>query len=149
MVEVIERGEPALMLAHWTGFYWNGQELGFKIFQEVTRRLHARFDNLLWMKLSEVSRYWAAKELTTITREANRLTLSAPFATHRFTLSVTVPEPAAIKRMSIGPAGSDVRSDLKEVADPLKLVSGTWCREKDGVIACFDMSKGKLALDVV
>ena len=63
MVDVIERGEPALMLAHWTGIYWNGQELGFKIFQEVVRRLHARFDHLLWMKLSEVARYWAAKEL--------------------------------------------------------------------------------------
>ena len=35
MVEVIERGEPALMLAHWTGIYWNGLELGFTIFQEV------------------------------------------------------------------------------------------------------------------
>ena len=46
MVDVIERGEPALMLAHWTGIYCNGQELGFKIFQEVVRRLHARFDNL-------------------------------------------------------------------------------------------------------
>ena len=50
---MIERGEPALMVAHWTGIYWNGQELGFKIFQEVVRRLHARFDNL---RLDEAER---------------------------------------------------------------------------------------------
>src|SRR5262245_23165803 len=73
MVDVIARGEPALMLAHWTGIYWNGQELGFKIFQEVVRRLHARYDNLHWMKLGEVARYWAAKELTRIERAGNRV----------------------------------------------------------------------------
>ena len=101
------------------------------------------------MKNSEIARYWAAKELTTISRAGNQITLSAPFAARRFTLSVTVPEPAAIKRVSIGPAGSDVGSDLKEVAGPLKLVHGTWCRDKDSVIACFDIGKGKLALDVV
>ena len=41
MVEVIERGEPAVIMSHWTGIHWNGQELGFKVFQEVVRRLHA------------------------------------------------------------------------------------------------------------
>ena len=30
-LEVIERGEPALILAHWTGFYWNGEERGFAV----------------------------------------------------------------------------------------------------------------------
>jgi hypothetical protein len=147
--EVIRRGEPAILVCHWPGIYFNGDRVGFSIFKEVHKRLHGRYDNLLWMKNSEIARYWAAKELTTISRAGNQITLSAPFATKRFTLSVTVPEPAAIKRVSYGPAGSDVRSDLKEVAGPLKLVAGTWCREKDGVIACFDLSKGKLALDVV
>ena len=27
MVEVIERGDVAVMMSHWTGVYWNGQEL--------------------------------------------------------------------------------------------------------------------------
>jgi hypothetical protein len=35
---VIQRGEPALLLAHWTGVYFNGAETGFKIFQEVVQR---------------------------------------------------------------------------------------------------------------
>ena len=68
MVEVIQSGEPALMFGHWTGIYFNGYEVGFKILQDVVKRLHARFDNLLWMKNSEVARYWAAKELTRIER---------------------------------------------------------------------------------
>ncbi len=69
VVEVIERGEPAIMVCHWTGIYWNGRELGFEVFKEVVRRLTARYDHLLWMKLSEVARYWAARELTRVERD--------------------------------------------------------------------------------
>jgi hypothetical protein len=146
--EVIRRGEPAILVCHWPGIYFNGDRVGFNIFNEVVMRLHERYDNLLLMKNSEIARYWAAKELTTISRAGNQITLSAPFATKRFTLSITVAESAAIKRVSHGPAGSDVRSDLKEISDPLKLVPGTWCREKDGVVTCFDLGKGKLTLEL-
>ena len=62
--EIIRRREPAIMVCHWPGLYFNGQEVGFKIFQEVVRRLHDAFDTLIWMKLSEIARYWAARELT-------------------------------------------------------------------------------------
>ena len=127
MVDVIQRGEPALMLAHWTGIYWNGQELGFRIFQEVVRRLNARFDNLVWMKVSEVARYWAAKELTRIERTATGVSVSAPFACPAFTVRVETP-------------GSP--STLKEVSRPLDLVSGTWVRSGRDVIVCVDLSKG-------
>jgi len=67
--EVIERGEPAILVCHWPGIYFNGEQIGFKIFQEVVRRVHSRYDNLIWMKLSEIARYWAARELTQIRRQ--------------------------------------------------------------------------------
>ena len=66
--EVIARGEPAVMVCHWPGMYFNGEETGFNIFREVVQRLHAAYDNLLWMKLSEIAGYWAARELTRIER---------------------------------------------------------------------------------
>jgi len=97
MVDVIQRGEPALALAHWTGMYWNGQELGFQVWQDVVRRLHARFDNLLWMKLSEVARYWAARELTRIERTGERIDLRAPYATANFTVQLSTRSNAAPK----------------------------------------------------
>jgi hypothetical protein len=138
MVEVIERGEPALMLAHWTGIHWNGDELGFKVFQEVVRRLHARFDHLMWMKLSEVARYWAAKELTLIERDDRGLTLTAPFACPSFTVS----QPA-------GPAGSVTFSTatssapLERVDRPLDLMSGRWVRTGRDDIFCLDLPRGR------
>jgi hypothetical protein len=74
MVEVIDRGEPAAMLCHWTGIYHNGQEHGFKAMQEIVRRIHARYKQVQWTKLNDLARYWAAKELTSIaaTSEASR-----------------------------------------------------------------------------
>ncbi|MCX8108307.1 MAG: hypothetical protein N3G20_05825 [Verrucomicrobiae bacterium] len=143
MVDVIQRGEPAMMLCHWTGVYWNGQERGFKILQEVVRRLKTRFDNLIWMKLSELARYWAAKELTRITIENGQYRLDAPFACSDFTIEVQ-------KDPSVEPVlhKNGQRLKLREVADKLKLAPGTWCREKNRLVCCFDLSVGTSWLSV-
>jgi len=143
MVDVIGRGEPALMVCHWTGIHWNGQELGFKVFQEVVRRLHARFDNLLWMKLSEVARYWAAKELTAMTRDDDAVSLRAPFACPDFTLELKAKEGAA-PRLRAGQKATQ----LKAVAGPRQLTEGTWCREGGNLIACFALPKGEARLEL-
>jgi hypothetical protein len=139
MVEVIQRGEPALMLAHWTGIYWNGRELGFQIFQEVVRRLNARFDNLVWMKLSEVARYWAAKELTAIRSIPNGgYTFQAPFACPAFTVRAAARADAQPRIVS----GTHPPVFYPEVKRPLELKSGTWVRQGENVILCFDLPKG-------
>lgn len=143
MVEVIQRGEPAFMLAHWTGVYWNGQELGFKIFQEAVRRLKARFDNLVWMKNSEVARYWAAKELTRIERTGKTVLMHAPFACPDFTLRFEARGNQA-PRLFAG----DRTTSLKEVNDPLKLVSGTWCRSGERITVCLALPKGSSRIEV-
>jgi hypothetical protein len=143
MVDVIQRGEPAFMVAHWTGVYWNGQELGFKIFQEVVRRLKARFDHLLWMKLSEAARYWAARELTRIERAGGTVSFRAPFACPNFTVRCAAQE-SAVPRLVVGrdPA------ELREVGGPLKLAPGTWCREGASVTVCFALPKGASQIQV-
>ena len=97
------------MLSHWTGIYWNGQELGFKVFQEVVRRLHARFDNLVWMKLSEIARYSAARALTRIDSAGGRVEFRAPFACPAFTFRVP-PHSGAPRRDSAPPASTSRRS---------------------------------------
>ncbi|HEV7867896.1 MAG TPA: hypothetical protein VGO90_09455 [Chthoniobacteraceae bacterium] len=143
MVEVITRGEPALMVAHWTGFYWNGQELGFKVFQEVVRRLHARFDNLLWMKLSEVARYWAAKELTAIRRSGDRIVFDAPFACPEFTVSFPA---KANQAPRLEAAGQPIAATA--VAKVALLKPGTWCRSEESLVVCFPLPRGESTLSL-
>jgi len=137
MVDVITRGEPALMVCHWTGIHFNGEEVGFEIFREVVRRLHARFDNLLWMKNSEIARYWAAKELTRIERVENQVTLTAPFACPAFTLRLPTGTDSSITIVSNGATAT-----LKRVASALSLTSGTYYAKEREVVACFDLPKG-------
>jgi hypothetical protein len=141
MVDVITRGEPAMMVCHWTGIHWNGEEKGFKVFQEVVRRLHARFDNLIWMKLSELARYWAAKELTQITRSDNKVTFQAPFACPDCTVSITKVGPS---RPVLRQAG-EIQT-LQKVAGPMQLRANTWYEDKKSVIACFHLNQGSSEL---
>lgn len=138
LVEVIRRGEPAVIVCHWTGIYWNGLEIGFEIFREVVKRLHATFDDLHWMKLSEIARYWAAKELTRIEFDAGRRsgTLRAPYACDGFTLSWPVESGAPQVRHG------ETQTALAEVDSRLKLTPGTWCREKGRTLLCLKLEKG-------
>jgi hypothetical protein len=141
--EVIGRGEPAILVCHWPGIYYNGEEAGFNIFKEVVRRLHARFDHLVWMTLSEIARYWAARELTRIERRQDRVTFHAPFACPGFTLSVTS-RPDAVPQLVV----EDRPIALKEVAGPLQLENGAWVRRRQGITACFDLPRGASRLQV-
>ncbi len=143
LVEIIGRGEPACLLAHWTGIWWNGRHLGFHIFQEVVRRLHARYTQVTWMKLAEIARYWAARELTSLRRTPTAIELHAPFAAPAFTLRI-----AMSGRASPTLSAKGERLDLREVDNASSLVSGTWTRAGGDVVVCFDLSRGDSRLEL-
>src|SRR2546423_14272099 len=149
VVDVIARGEPAVMVCHWTGIYYNGRETGFTIFREVVSRLRQRYgQQLLWMKLGEIARYAAAKELTRIERSADgrTVTLKAPFACPQFTLRVTSAGAGApaVSTAGAGPA------KLDEVNELPGLRPGTFLRAKEGgaVTVCFPLARGESRLQV-
>lgn len=141
LVEVINKGEPACFLTHWPGMYANGTGIAFRTFKETVQRLNRGFgDRIRWMKLSEIARYWAAKELTEISVDTRtrELTLHAPFGTPGFTLEITESAtPPVVRHMHH-------ESQLVEVASPALLKGGTWTRSSAGGrrTVCFDLSKG-------
>jgi len=141
MVEVIEKQEPAIMVCHWPGMYYNGTEHGFNVFKTVVDRLHQRFDNLHWMKLSEIARYWAAKELTAISHNANDVTFVAPFASPEFTVLIPT---ARVTRMQL--THKDTHTPLTIVTDRHKLAAGTCLESDSGWLVCFDLPKGQSVL---
>jgi hypothetical protein len=140
VVDVIERGEPAAMLCHWTGIYHNGQELGFRAMQEIVRRVNSRYKQVVWMKLADLARYWAARELTAIQApSAGRLRLQAPYACPDFTLSWrTSAAPALVSNGKVTP--------LREVRTWQELEPGAWRREGDRVILCMALPKGAIEI---
>ena len=141
--QVIDKGEPAILVCHWPGIYYNGDEIGFNIFKEVVRRIHARYDNLLWMKLCEIARYWAAKELTRIARQDRHITFTAPFATTRFTIRAKA---SGSKPPRLRANGEPI--PLRRVNALLQLKTGTWHADGRDVTVCFDLPKGQSMLEL-
>ncbi len=145
---VIARGEPAVLACHWPGLYFNGQEVGFKIFQDVVQRLHDAYDNLIWMKLSEIARYWAARELTRIERDKpGELALQAPFACPALTLKLELGgETAASPSTRVRLTTERGETQLVHVANLLQIKTGTFHRQDRTLIACIDLPKGSSRL---
>ncbi len=144
MVDVIGREEPAIMVCHWPGIHFNGEERGFEILKTVVQRLHARYENLIWMNLAEIARYWAARELTRIEKNDTKVVFSAPFSAPLFTIQLT---PLAEGVPAVGRAGEE-QQRLRRVGRLLDLTSGTYY-EGSGtngterlMTLCFDLPKG-------
>ena len=133
MVEVIDSNQPAIMVCHWPGIYYNGQKLGFAILKEIVSRLNQKYNNLTWMKLSEIARYWAAKELTTINTFPNKIVLKAPFATQDFTLHTAIKTKNPKVKNGV---------PLKQVQKNSHLQSNSYVFDSGGTTICFDLPKG-------
>ena len=136
MVEVIDSGEPAIMVCHWPGIYYNGEKVGFNILKEIKKRLDQKYDNLIWMKLSEIARYWAAKELTSVSIYKNKIILKAPFSTAGFTLKLNT----SVRNPRIKSESEE--KPLVRIKDNKALKNGTWYSDKTGSVLCFDLEKG-------
>jgi hypothetical protein len=126
MPEIIRRGEPAIMVCHWPGIYCNGQKDGYHTLQRIEQRLMAGYrDKIAWMKVGDIARYWAAKELTAIAREGNVIRFRAPYACPQFTIAV---------------AGVGAVRGTGAVEQ--RVENGRW-------IASFDLPKGESSIQVV
>jgi hypothetical protein len=143
MVELIERDQPAVMLCHWPGMYCQGTKQGFFDFQRVVTALQGRFaKRTLWMKLSEIGRYWAAREMTTIApAEARVLSMDAPISCADFTVRVRTEGAGAVALHF-----ADSVAPLRRVSSPDLLTADTFFSGNEHVIACFNLPKGKSRL---
>jgi hypothetical protein len=137
MIDVIESGEPAIMVCHWPGIYFNGERKGFDILKEAVKRLNRKYEDLKWMKLGEISRYWAAKELTRIVPEKNRVILKAPFAAPEFTFMLNAP----LKKCSIKTENGELKP-LERARDIKSMKSGSWTVEGRSSFISIDLKKG-------
>ncbi|MDD4107839.1 MAG: hypothetical protein PHH93_03875 [Prolixibacteraceae bacterium] len=139
MVEVIDKGEPAVMVCHWPGIYFNGEKVGFNILKNIVSRLNQKYTNLVWMKLSEIARYQAAKETTKINMTENSIKLSAPFECNDFTLKTgNRIKKAALKNRVL----------LKRVKNPDDLKNNSFYSGAEGSLLCFNLEKGETVIEL-
>ncbi|NNE91904.1 MAG: twin-arginine translocation signal domain-containing protein [Verrucomicrobiales bacterium] len=146
MVEVIEAGEPAAFLTHWPGMYCNGNETGFKSFQGVVKRLNQAYgEKIQWMKMSEIARYWAAKELTDLQMIGDEVKILAPFPAPGVTLKIALE--GIFGRPVLNVPGRDPRP--LEKVDPERwrpLQAGEYRIHRKEAEICFDLPKGRSSI---
>ncbi len=137
MVELIEKREPAVMLCHWPGLYSHGTKQGLHAFQRVIRSLHQRYrDDMLWMKVSEIGRYYTVKELARVAVRRRSVTIDSPFGTRWFTLRIGGKSARPKVRR-----GNDV-FELTRVSEVRGLDEGRYCEQPDGIVVCFRLERG-------
>jgi hypothetical protein len=141
LVEVIGRKEPAILVCHWPGIYYNGEKTGFSILKKVVSRLEQKYSNLIWMKNSEIARYWAAKKLTTLTEQPDEVLLKAPFNTERFTLYIA----KKIRKVVMTYNGREQILEKTNSSSGLK--PGTWYTDATGTLVAFNLEKGATHLN--
>jgi hypothetical protein len=112
--------------------------------QEVVRRLHARFQHLRWMKLSEIARYWAARQLTRIERQPGQIVFRAPFACPDLTLRFAMN--GAARLVFRGGANAE---PLREVASAGQIEPGRWWRDGDAAMVCLPLPRGQSQLEIL
>jgi len=145
MVELIKAKKPAVMLCHWPGMYCNGRKTGFHDFQKVVTTLHGRFkDETIWMKVSEIARYWAARKLTKIRRQAATIEFDAPLASNLFT--IRCPSPTLPKSLTLHIGKK--QKPLKQVEKAHQLKPNTWLRQGDAFVLCMNLPKGKSSVRI-
>jgi hypothetical protein len=133
MPELIRAGCPAIMVSHWPGFYFEGEEVGFNIFKTVVQRLN-QIPNILWMKTSEIAEQWIARAMVDITETADGGTVKSAAGCKRFTLRLAGAKPGQWKVNG---------APLREVSRLLDLQPGTWAKEGEDVVLAFDLGAGE------
>lgn len=136
MVELIEKQQPAVMLCHWPGMYCGGTMEGFHDFQKVVTSLNAKYSNqTLWMKVSEIGRYWAAKESTKFELKRSELKINASYSCQGFTVRI----PGRYSKVVLE---GEAATRLKPVTTAPSLASGCSYQENEDTLVCFDLPKG-------
>jgi hypothetical protein len=141
---VLDRELPCVLVSHWPGFYFGGEEVGFQVLKEVKRRLDA-FDpdgtRTRWMKTSAIGRYEMARRLSEIQAAETdsgtlAVTIRTRFPTPDFTLS------AAIRARRVQVNGMD----LNAVSSRRAFRAGTFLTEAGQTLCAFDLPPGETRL---
>jgi hypothetical protein len=142
LAELIRDREPAVMLCHWPGMYNNGTQVGFQAFQSIVKTIASVYgDQTVWMKLSEIGRYWTAKELTEITRVGDQFNFDAAFACPDLTLSIKNQK----HRGMVYRHGAS-RQALTPVTDRSALKLNSFVDRDGDLLVCLDLPKGESQL---
>ena len=131
---LIDRGQPAILISHWQDFYGMHDEdrRGFEAFKTVVRRLRERDPQgevTRWQTCSQISRYACAREMASLKQDEQTLHLDLPVLAPDITLRCPA---ASISTVRVND------KPLRRATKRAEFDSGTYLVEDDGVLIAFD-----------
>ena len=131
--EVIDAGDPGVMISHWQGFYGlhDGDRRGFRAFQTIVRRLAERDphgERTRWRKCSEIANYAMAREMAAVSVDGQIIALDLPVQVPEFTLRLRDATVAGVRVNGKPLARAQTRSAFED---------GTFYREGDATFVAF------------
>jgi len=147
LVEAIRQEEPAVFLTHWPSLYSNGNDIAFAAFRGIVERLNAGFgEKICWMKMSEIARYWAAKELTAVEKTETGFRLATPWAAPGFTIQFPLTSENPSIRLA---AGTEEEVAFRRVEKGIGLEPNTYRKTRDTWEVCFSLPKGTTEIRMI
>jgi hypothetical protein len=142
--EVIDAGDPGVLISHWQGFYGihNDDRRGFRTFQTVVRRLEERDpkgERTRWRKCSEITNYAIAREMADMVVEGQTLKLTLPVQVPEFTLRLR-----DVTATSVKVNGKPLIQALTRAA----FEDGTFYRDDDVTLVAFTPDGKDVSVEV-
>jgi hypothetical protein len=150
--QVIDAGDPCILVSHWQGFYGmhDGDRAGFGALKTVVDRLRQRDpygERTVWRKTSEITNYSCMRALATV--EASDSTGSPERSV--VTLELPVRSPELTLRVTGTPAVRSVSADgvpLERAASRREFRSGTFFSEGETLLLAYDPARRQSAVSI-
>ena len=142
--EVIDAGDPAILISHWQGFYGmhNEDRRGFHTLKTVADRLRQRDpygEHTRWRKCSDITRYACAREMAAVEAADGRIIVDAPVSVDDLTLGISDCDVAGIEVDGV---------PLRPVCRRADFASGTLWKDGGRTLAAFDVAQRQHVLTV-
>ncbi|MFQ5809678.1 MAG: hypothetical protein ACE5JM_08690 [Armatimonadota bacterium] len=142
--EVIDAGDPAVLISHWQGFYGmhNEDRRGFNAFKTVVQRLKERDpkgERTRWRKCSEITNYACVREMAELTVNGAAIELDLPVRVPELTLRLTGATARGVSANGKPLERADSRAAFR---------SGTFFTEGDATLAAFDATQRRTTVSV-
>ncbi|NKB66751.1 MAG: hypothetical protein GKR89_06810 [Candidatus Latescibacteria bacterium] len=142
--ELIDSGQPAVLISHWQGFYGmhDQDRRGFEAFKTVVQRLQQRDPRnecSQWRTCSQITNYACCREMAQVEVGEGSIRLDLPVQVPELTLRLSG---APVHGVSVD------GQPLEQAGNRATFRSGTFLPEKDGTLVALDPTSEQVAIEL-
>ncbi|RLE87318.1 MAG: hypothetical protein DRJ49_06620 [Thermoprotei archaeon] len=141
LVELYRRRSYLVFHTHWWNTHGEDDKVGFNALRETILRINKVLgDNVVWMKCSEIARYFATSKVfklskSEVSQSSVKLIFRTPFNCRDFTISFMIN--GAVKRVKVN--GHPLKRGVGRTLEP-----NSWITIDERTYVCFNLTDGSI-----